>query len=88
MGKKVIRLGDPTSHGGKVTSATSRLNIMGIDVARKGDTCSCPIPHHTNCTIAEGDPKHTIDGIPVAYEGHKTSCGASLIATIGNFEKG
>ena len=87
MGKGVIRLGDPTSHGGKVTSATSRLNIMGIDVARKGDTCSCPM--HNNCTIDEGDPNHTIDGVPVAYEGHKVSCGATLISTItGSFQKG
>jgi uncharacterized Zn-binding protein involved in type VI secretion len=31
--------------------------------------------------IAEGDPKVLIDGIPVAFEGHKTSCGATLIST-------
>jgi len=88
MGKGVIRIGDPTSHGGTVTSATARLNIMGKDVARKGDTCSCPMPGHSGCTIAAGDPNHTIDGVPVAYEGHKTTCGATLISTIGeNFTK-
>jgi uncharacterized Zn-binding protein involved in type VI secretion len=32
--------------------------------------------------IAEGDPDHRINGIPVAYAGHKTSCGATLIATL------
>jgi uncharacterized Zn-binding protein involved in type VI secretion len=84
----VIRLGDPTSHGGKVVSATGNLNIMGIDVARLGDKCTCPRPGHSNCTIAEGDPDWTIDGIPVALEGHKTSCGATLISTLGNLDRG
>jgi uncharacterized Zn-binding protein involved in type VI secretion len=36
--------------------------------------------HGGVCTIIEGDSKHTIDGRPVAYEGHKTSCGAALQA--------
>lgn len=82
----VIRLGDPTSHGGKVESVTANhFTVDGIAVARVGDVCSCPIAGHGNCTIAEGDPTHVIDGIAVAYEGHKTTCGAALIATIGNF---
>jgi uncharacterized Zn-binding protein involved in type VI secretion len=82
----VIRLGDPTSHGGKVVSVSANhFTVDGIPVARVGDTCSCPIKGHDNCKIAEGDPHHVIDGIAVAYEGHKTTCGAALIPTIGNF---
>ena len=79
--RRVIRLGDPTTHGGKVASAAGNYTIMGKNVARLGDVCTCPIPGHNNCTIVEGDPTHTIDGRPVAYEGHKTSCGATLIST-------
>ena len=37
---------------------------------------------HGVTTIVEGDPTWLIDGIPVALEGHKTSCGASLISTL------
>lgn len=82
----VIRLGDPTSHGGKVASVSaSHFTVDGIAVARVGDTCTCPVKGHEGCTIAEGDPRHTIDNVAVAYDGHKTSCGATLIATIGNF---
>jgi uncharacterized Zn-binding protein involved in type VI secretion len=84
----VIRLGDPTSHGGKVVSATGNLNIMGKDVARLGDKCTCPRPGHRNCTIVEGDPDWSIDGVPVALEGHKISCGATLISTVGNLDRG
>lgn len=80
--KGVIRLGDPTSHGGKVTHASPKSKVMGVAVARKGDSCSCPHHGHDACTIAEGDPKVLIDGIPVAFQGHKTTCGASLISTM------
>lgn len=84
--RNVIRLGDPTSHGGKVESVSAtHFTVGGIPVARVGDKCSCPIKGHDNCTIAEGDPHHVIDGIAVAHEGHKATCGATLIATTGNY---
>ena len=79
--RRVIRLGDPTSHGGTVVSAAGNYSIMGKNVARVGDTCTCPKRGHNNCTIAEGDPNWTIDGRAVALEGHKTTCGAVLIST-------
>lgn len=86
---KVIRLGDPTDHGGKVEKVSATwFTVGGIAVARVGDKCSCPKTGHNNCVVAEGDPKHTIDGIAVAYEGHKTSCGATLQSTVANFSKG
>lgn len=84
--RKVIRLGDPTSHGGKVVSVSaSHFTVGGVPVARVGDACSCPIAGHGNCKIAEGDPHHVIDGIAVAYDGHKTTCGAALNATTEHF---
>lgn len=82
----VIRLDDPTSHGGFVTQVSAQHSTVdGKPVARVGDTCSCPIPGHTACVIVEGNGDHTIDGIPVAYHGHKTSCGATLISTAAAF---
>ena len=81
----VIRLGYPTSHGGKVVSVSAlQVTVDGIAVARVGDQCVCPINGHQVCLIAEGSSHHSIDGIAVAYEGHKTSCGATLIATVTN----
>jgi uncharacterized Zn-binding protein involved in type VI secretion len=29
-----------------------------------------------------------IDGVPVAFEGHATSCGAKLISTVGTSGRG
>jgi uncharacterized Zn-binding protein involved in type VI secretion len=80
--KGVIRLGDPTTHGGKVVSAAGRATVQGITVARVGDRCTCPIRGHSVCVIVEGHPTIKLDGIAVAFEGHKTSCGASLISTV------
>lgn len=84
--RNVIRLGDPTSHGGKVESVSADyFTVDGIAVARVGDVCSCPVKGHDSCTIAEGDADHVIDGAAVAYDGHKTTCGAALIATTDRF---
>ncbi|PWF42679.1 PAAR domain-containing protein [Massilia glaciei] len=84
----VIRLNDPTTHGGKVISAASNSTVMGRAVARVGDRCFCPQRGHEICVIAEGDPKVLIDGIPVAFEGHLTSCGAKLMSTVPDSTRG
>jgi uncharacterized Zn-binding protein involved in type VI secretion len=89
MGKRIIRLGDPTDHGGAVIATSApHYTVDGIPVARLGDKCSCPKRGHDGCVIAEGDPNFTVDGVPVAFEGHHTSCGAALIATAPNFSTG
>lgn len=79
--RDIIRVGDPTSHGGRVISGTSRMLVDGIPVARVGDACTCPMKGHNNCTIVEGNPNFLLDGIPVAFDGCKLSCGASAIST-------
>jgi len=83
----IIVIGDQTTHGGCVTAGSSHCTIDGKQIARLGDPCSCPMDGHANCSIAEGDPNDTIGGIPVAYEGHKTTCGATLIASVSNCAK-
>lgn len=79
-----IRLGDTTSHGGSVTSAAEHTSVMGKPLARVNDTCSCPLPGHTDCMIMEGDPNWEIDGRAVALHGHKVSCGATLVSSLEN----
>lgn len=82
----VIRIGDPTSHGGKVIeTSASQFVVSGKPVVLVGDKCVCPMTGHQNCTIISGNAKHQINGKSVAYDGDKTSCGATLISTIGTF---
>lgn len=83
----VIRLNDPTSHGGKVASVSAtHFTVGGVAVACVGDKCTCPI--HGPGNIVEGESRHTINGVSVAYNGHKTSCGAILTSTVKNFSNG
>lgn len=85
--KKVIRIGDPTDHGGSVTSATSTTVFFGKNVSVVGDSVSCPKQGHVNCVIVEGDPSWSIGGKAVALDGHKVSCGATLISTLGQVSR-
>ncbi|WP_444848482.1 PAAR domain-containing protein [Duganella caerulea] len=39
----------------------------------------------SNCTVASGSSTHTVNGKAVAYDGDKTSCGATLTSTISTF---
>lgn len=77
----LIRLGDPTDHGGVVVSASPATLVEGKLVARIGDLVACPIPGHGVCKIVTGDPSTVVDGSPVARQGDKTACGATLIPT-------
>lgn len=81
MSKRIILLGDQTDHGGVVQDGDPLRQYAGRPIARLGDPVSCP--YHGSTTIAEGEPSYTIDGIPVALEGHKTACGAVLIGSVG-----
>jgi hypothetical protein len=48
--KCVIRLGDSTSHCGKVIAASGTVVVHGTPVARQGDKCTCPMSgtHHVS----------------------------------------
>jgi hypothetical protein len=53
MALSIVRLGDPTSHGGKVISASTTHLIGGIGIARVGDKVICPISGHGVNAIVE-----------------------------------
>jgi uncharacterized Zn-binding protein involved in type VI secretion len=77
--KSIILLGDATSHGGCVITASSFMSVGGKVAALRGDTVSCPL--HGNNEIVEGDDTLTSGGEPMAVDGCRTACGAVLIAS-------
>jgi len=82
MSRPFILLGDKTSHGGTVISASQTSDCDGKGIARVGDQVTCPKKGHGKVTvIATGDPTAIIDGRPAARHGDKTACGATLIAS-------
>ncbi|ALL68862.1 hypothetical protein K788_0000129 [Paraburkholderia caribensis MBA4] len=79
----LIRLGDPTDHGGEVIAASDTMRYGGRRVARKGDQVTCPLHPDVNPNvILDGDVNITDAGVPVARRGHKATCGCSLISSI------
>lgn len=76
-----IVLGDKTTHGGTVISASGFSATGGVKVARVGDMTICPRKGHGACPIVSGDSTVIVDGKAVAREGDSTACGAKLIAS-------
>jgi uncharacterized Zn-binding protein involved in type VI secretion len=88
MALPIVRLGDATSHGGKVITASQTHSIGGIGIARLGDKISCPIPGHAVNIIVEGAPTCLIGGRMVALHGHKCACGCILISSLATATHG
>lgn len=80
MSRKIILVGDRTSHSGVVLQGSHSMVIGGKNVALIGDMVSCP-QCKGNYPIAEGSSRMRENGRGVALEGMKTACGAELIAS-------
>lgn len=80
-GRGVIRLGDKTSHGGEVVSASDNYKVLGKAVALEGDLATCPKcgGKHALKPVASTRKHH---GKQVAYDGDPTACGATLMSSI------
>jgi uncharacterized Zn-binding protein involved in type VI secretion len=80
-GKGAIRLGDATSHGGRVLTATSGTVALGKPAALVGDMTFCPQCKGTfPIRSASSGNKH--EGKQYAYDGDSTACGAKLISSV------
>jgi uncharacterized Zn-binding protein involved in type VI secretion len=78
--RSTIRVGDKTSHGGTVAQGHPFLAIDGKLAAGIGHAVTCPQCEGAHYIVG-GVDSFSIGGIPVAVEGMKTSCGATLIAS-------
>jgi uncharacterized Zn-binding protein involved in type VI secretion len=75
------RLGDTSSHGGTIVSASSDTFVNGIAVARQGDLHSCPLRGH-GITPLNSTSRVLVNGRPVVRVGDTAGCGA--IVTVGS----
>lgn len=74
----VTCLGDETTHGGKVISASSTMYIEGAKVALVGDIVSCPL--HGNNLIKQGEPTLLDNGVQVVTHDCICECGCKIIS--------
>ena len=80
-GEGVIRLGDKTTHGGKVICAQPDFKALGKAVAVEGDLATCPKCKGIFPIQSASSERHH-SGRSVAYDGDKTACGAALISSV------
>lgn len=75
------RLGDQTTHGGVVISASPpTVLIEGKPASMMGDTHLCPVPQpHPPSVFAEGSATVLISGRPALRAGDVAGCGAVLV---------
>lgn len=81
MSKGFVLLGDKTTHGGEVISASSTMIVNGKKVALIGDEINCPVEGHGVNTIIEGSSEWISDGKQVVVDGCKCECGCHVISS-------
>ena len=84
------RQGDPTNHGGSVTTGAPTVMIGGQPAARVDDVASCPVvppqpgpPPHIGGTIVTGSATVRIGGRPAARVGDSIAENGA-VSTIAN----
>lgn len=78
-GEEVIVLGDKTTHGGKVITASGNFFYKGKRVARVGDKVTCPRCKGAH-KIVQGARTSSEQFHQVARHGDQVTCGASLLS--------
>jgi len=83
MAAPIIRLGDPSDHGGRMVSATGNppATIDGISVCVDGDMHACPIQYHGTTPVTSISTLTTINGRRVLIQGSVAGCGAHVQST-------
>lgn len=80
LGRPVVRLGDPTDHGGEVITALD-MHVHGRPVTAEGCMTRCPrCGGEFRIIPRPSGPRHK--GQAIAFEGDGTECGAKLISTL------
>ncbi|WP_373999878.1 PAAR domain-containing protein [Duganella sp. 1411] len=46
-----------------------------------------PVNSHQNCIVASGSAPHTVRSKAVAYDGDRTSCGATHMSSVPTFSR-
>ena len=73
--------GDTTSHGGRVLNCSPEHKVDEKYVARLGDMVSCPKCGDVYPIVQVMPRGMSMGGKPTAFQGDKTACGATLIAS-------
>lgn len=73
----VVRLGDTSSHGGSMVSATGNFKTNGIKTCIDGDMHDCPIRGHGRTSVS-GTASFKSNNRNVVKTGDIAGCGAVI----------
>ena len=74
----MIRLNDPSDHGGYMVTASGKARIGGLQGCVSGDMHVCPIKDHGTTPVTSSS-KCTSNGRSVVRVGDVAGCGAQLV---------
>ena len=74
----IVRLNDPSDHGGKMVSASGTFTTDKIKTCLDQDQHSCPIPGHGTTPVTAAGYTLTCNGTKVLHVGDKAGCGATI----------
>ncbi|CAE6854518.1 hypothetical protein R75461_07640 [Paraburkholderia nemoris] len=75
--KKPACLGDPTTHGGRIVTASSTFSLDDRKAALLGDLVSCPL--HGDNELTEAGEGMTDEGKPMIMSGCHSRCGSMVL---------
>ena len=81
MGKTLIRLGDPSSHGGYMITAGGKFKNDGLAGCVSGDLHQCPIHDHGTTPVQGTSLVTRTNGKVILRSGDIAGCGAVLLPT-------
>lgn len=76
----IAKLGDASSHGGVIISASGAFTVDGVTGVVSGDMHQCPIQDH-GTTAIQSSSTATGAGRAVVRSGDTAGCGAAIIGT-------
>lgn len=75
--RALVRINDPSDHGGKMITGTSKFTINGINGCVSGDIHSCPRKGHGN-TAVNASSTVSSNGKSILHVGDTAGCGAKI----------
>lgn len=81
--RALVRLGDKTTHGGEVITASGSV-MYDKPIALVGDKVNCPKKGHGINAILPDATRMMISGRQAALHGFQTECGCVLIASLSS----
>lgn len=76
----IVKLGDPSDHGGVMIQAQGGFTVDGVAGCVDGDIHQCPIKGHGNTPVASSS-EHRGGDKAIIRTGDKAGCGASVIGS-------